>query len=82
MNETMLREINAQAEVLPNCLQALTHAVAAVPKPAGRIFAGGCGDSAFAPAALGQVFRSLDLDVRTTTSMEIAGYSGCAPLTR
>lgn len=79
MNETMQREIRAQAEVLPACLDPLGEAVAVVPKPDGRVFAGGCGDSAFAPAALGEVFRSLDLDVRATTAMELAGYSALRP---
>jgi translation initiation factor 2B subunit (eIF-2B alpha/beta/delta family)/D-arabinose 5-phosphate isomerase GutQ len=79
MNETMQREIRAQAEVLPSCLSPLADAVGAVRKPEGRIFAGGCGDSAFAPAALAEVFRSLDLDVRATTAMDLAGYCPLRP---
>jgi len=75
MNETMEREIRAQEEILPACLQPLAATVSDIPRPGGRIFAGGCGDSAFAPAALGDVFRALELDVRATTAMELAGYS-------
>lgn len=79
MNETMQREIRAQAEVLPACLDPLASQVRNIPPAVGRIFAGGCGDSAFAPAALGGLFRSLGLDVRATTSMELAGYCELQP---
>lgn len=79
MNETMQREIRAQGEVLPACLQPLAQSTRMVPRPSLRIFAGGCGDSAFAPAALCDMFRSLGLDIRATTAMELAGYSVLVP---
>jgi fructoselysine-6-P-deglycase FrlB-like protein len=70
----MEREIRAQADILPACVEPLAEAVRAAPVPAGRILAGGCGDSAFAPAALSGFFRSLALDIRAATALEIAGY--------
>ena len=77
MNETMEREIHAQATVLPEMLPKLIAAAAALPIPTGRIFAGGCGDSAFAPAALIGMFDSLDL--RATTAMELAHFTRLRP---
>lgn len=79
MNITMAEEIELQAETLPACLDVLASAAGAVSRPKGRILAGGCGDSAFAPAALGQFFRSLDLEIRATTAMDIAGYQMLRP---
>jgi fructoselysine-6-P-deglycase FrlB-like protein len=74
-NATMAREIAAQAEVLPQCVGPIGEQVRNIPRPRGRIFAGGCGDSAFAPGALGGVFAALDLDVFAATSMVLSGFT-------
>ena len=74
MNSTMAREIELQAEALRACLDPLAAAAGALSRPRGRVLAGGCGDSALAPAALGEFFRSLGLHICATTAMEIAGY--------
>lgn len=75
LNEMMAREIAAQADILPRCTEPLAEAVSRIPRPAGRIFAGGCGDSAFAPHALTGVFAALGLDVMPRTAMEIASFT-------
>ena len=79
MNTAMAKEIEIQAETLPACLDALASETDAVSRPKGRILAGGCGDSAFGPAALGQFFRSLGLEICATTAMDIAGYRMLRP---
>jgi fructoselysine-6-P-deglycase FrlB-like protein len=79
MNITMAKEIELQAETLPACLDVLASTAGAVSRPKGFILAGGCGDSAFAPAALGQFFRSLGLEICPTTAMDIAGYRVLRP---
>ena len=74
INDMFAREIAAQPGVLADCVQPLTDAVRKMPRPAGRIFAGGCGDSAFAPYALGGVFDALGLEIEPKTAMELAGF--------
>jgi fructoselysine-6-P-deglycase FrlB-like protein len=74
-NTTMAREIAAQAEVLPQCVREIAEQVRKIPRPAGRIFAGGCGDSAFAPGTLGGVFAALNVDVNAATSMALSGFT-------
>ena len=75
MNEMMAREIAAQAEVLPASVQPLAERAASVSLPLGRVFAGGCGDSAIAPAALRGVFECLGIDVIASTSMTLASFT-------
>ncbi|PSH56643.1 SIS domain-containing protein [Phyllobacterium endophyticum] len=75
MNEMMAREIAAQSEILITCVAPLAERVAQIDVPAGRIFAGGCGDSAFAPAALGGVFAELGIDLEPRTSMELSAFT-------
>lgn len=75
MNEMMRREIEAQATLLPELQPQLAEAADQLPRAAGRILAGGCGDSAFAPQALHDVFRSIGVDVAARTSMEIATFT-------
>ncbi|MET1027786.1 MAG: SIS domain-containing protein, partial [Dongiaceae bacterium] len=79
MNEMMAREIAAQAEILPNCVEPLAQRIASIAPPQGRILAGGCGDSVFAPAALGKVFGALGLEVAARTSMALAGFTRIEP---
>lgn len=75
MNDMMRREIAAQAEVLAECLRPLTSRVAGIPRPEGWILAGGCGDSAFAPAALKGFFDALGIQLEATTAMQLAGFT-------
>jgi len=79
MNEMMAREIAAQAEILPDCVEPLAQRIASIAPPKGRILAGGCGDSVFAPAALGKVFGALGLEVTARTSMALAGFTRTEP---
>ncbi|WP_127144884.1 SIS domain-containing protein [Pelagibacterium montanilacus] len=75
MTSTMEREITAQAVVLPDLQNTLAAACAAIGAAQGRVFAGGCGDSAFAPLALADVSRALGLEVDVRTAMEIACFT-------
>ncbi|VVT09554.1 SIS domain-containing protein [Rhizobium sp. EC-SD404] len=75
MNEMMRREIEAQATLLPELQPQLAEAADRLPRATGRVMAGGCGDSAFAPQALQDVFRALGVDVEAKTSMEIAAFT-------
>jgi fructoselysine-6-P-deglycase FrlB-like protein len=75
INEMMAREIEAQADVLADCLQPLASAVSTLAAAEGCIFAGGCGDSVFAPAALAGVFAALDIDIVARTSMSLASFT-------
>jgi fructoselysine-6-P-deglycase FrlB-like protein len=75
INDMMAREIAAQADVLANCLEPIGSEVSALDAAEGRIFAGGCGDSVFAPAALAGVFTAMDIDISAKTSMSLAGFT-------
>jgi fructoselysine-6-P-deglycase FrlB-like protein/translation initiation factor 2B subunit (eIF-2B alpha/beta/delta family) len=75
INEMMAREIAAQPQVLAQCIAPLAEAIRMIERPTGRIFAGGCGDSAFAPKALGGVFAALDIEIEPKTSMELASFT-------
>jgi fructoselysine-6-P-deglycase FrlB-like protein len=75
MNDTMAREISAQAEILTDCLGPLITSVSRIARPEGWIMAGGCGDSAFAPAALKGFFDGLGIQLEATTSMQLAGFN-------
>lgn len=79
MNQMMAREIAAQAGTLVQCVAPLAQSISTIDAPKGRIFAGGCGDSAFAPAALAGVFSALDIDVLARTSMQLAGFTRFEP---
>jgi fructoselysine-6-P-deglycase FrlB-like protein len=75
MNQMMAREIAAQAEILPQCVEPLAERIAVIRTPTARVLAGGCGDSAIAPAALGEVFAALGIEVVVRTSMALAGFT-------
>jgi fructoselysine-6-P-deglycase FrlB-like protein len=75
INDMMEREIAAQASVLADCLGPIASAVSKLAGAEGRIFAGGCGDSVFAPAALAGVFAAMDIDIVARTSMSLAGFT-------
>jgi fructoselysine-6-P-deglycase FrlB-like protein len=75
MNETMAREIAAQAEVLVESLEPLTSRISRIDRPEGWIMAGGCGDSALAPAALKGFFDVIGIQMDATTSMQLAGFT-------
>ena len=75
MNDTMAREISAQAEILTDCLSPLMSSVSRIARPEGWITAGGCGDSAFAPAALNSFFHALGIQLEAATSMQLAGFN-------
>lgn len=79
MNEMMASEIEAQSEILSLCLIPLYERVAQVTAPEGRVYAGGCGDSAFAPAALDQVFSGLGYDIEPRTSMQLSSFTRFTP---
>jgi fructoselysine-6-P-deglycase FrlB-like protein len=75
MNDMMAREIAAQAEILPGCLGHLISRVSRITRPEGWIMAGGCGDSAFAPAALKSFFDAIGIQLEATTSMQLTGFT-------
>lgn len=75
MNAMMRREIEAQAEFLPRLQPVLAAAADGLPRATGRILAGGCGDSAFAPRALRDVFDRLGVEIEARTSMDLAGFT-------
>ncbi|PVB59524.1 SIS domain-containing protein [Labrenzia sp. 011] len=78
MNATMRREIDEQVKLLPELQPRLAEAADGLPRACGRILAGGCGDSAFAPQALQAVCRAMNLPLEAKTSMDIACFT---PLT-
>ncbi|MBL8579849.1 MAG: SIS domain-containing protein [Mesorhizobium sp.] len=75
MNDMMAREIEAQSELLMQIQPQLGARADAIAPPAGRVFIGGCGDSAFAPRALSGVFEALGQPFISRTSMELASYT-------
>jgi fructoselysine-6-P-deglycase FrlB-like protein len=75
MNQLMAAEIAAQAEILPQCVEPIAKRIAAIAPPTARILAAGCGDSAIAPAALGEVFAALGIEIAVCTSMALAGFT-------
>ncbi|MGE4249156.1 MAG: SIS domain-containing protein [Parvibaculaceae bacterium] len=79
MNEMMAREIAAQAELLPTIQPELARRADALARPKGRVFAGGCGDSLFAPKALSEVFRLLRQPVATRSAMDMAAFTDFRP---
>lgn len=79
MNEMMAREIDAQGELLAQIQPQLAARADEIVLPAGRIFVGGCGDSAFAPRALSGVFQALGQPFLPQTSMELAAFTSFRP---
>lgn len=75
LNEMMAREIAAQPQVMADCSGPLSARISSIATPQRRVFAGGCGDSAFAPKALGGVFAALGLEIEPKTSMELASFT-------
>lgn len=75
MNEMMAREIDAQGELLARVQPQIAACADEIARPAGRIFAGGCGDSAFAPRALSAVFQALGQPFLSRTSMELSAFT-------
>ncbi|GEO41534.1 hypothetical protein SAE02_56820 [Skermanella aerolata] len=71
----MRREIAAQAGILADCLEPLSARIGGIARPEGWIMAGGCGDSAFAPAALKGFFDAIGIQLEATTSMQLAGFT-------
>lgn len=79
MNEMMAREIAAQAELLPEIQPELARRADELARPAGRVFAGGCGDSLFAPKALAEVFRRLHRPMEARSAMDMAAFTDFRP---
>jgi fructoselysine-6-P-deglycase FrlB-like protein len=79
MNEMMAREIAAQPELLLSIQSELAQICDGLPRPSGRIFAGGCGDSAFAPKALAGVFRRMGMPIAACSSMDLVGFVDLEP---
>ncbi|MGB3642975.1 MAG: SIS domain-containing protein [Mesorhizobium sp.] len=75
MNAMMKREIEAQGELLAQVQPQLAARADEMTPPAGRVFVGGCGDSAFAPRALCGVFEALGQPFQPRTSMELASFT-------
>jgi fructoselysine-6-P-deglycase FrlB-like protein len=75
MNTMMKNEIAAQADLLLGLQPLLAAAADALPRAKGRILVGGCGDSAFAPEALLEVFRRLGIAIEPRTSMQLAHFT-------
>ncbi len=75
MNAMMKREIEAQGELLAQVQPQLAARADEMTPPAGRVFVGGCGDSAFAPRALCGVFEVLGQPFQPRTSMELASFT-------
>ncbi|MCC9621108.1 SIS domain-containing protein [Thalassospira sp. MA62] len=71
----MLREILAQAEILPDLFDKITKDTAKLAPAKGRIFSGGCGDCAFASGALSELFDAFGVDVQAKTAMELAAFT-------
>lgn len=79
MNETMRREIVGQPDLLTRLLPALRAAVEGLTLSTGRIFAGGCGDSAFAAGAAAGLFAAAGIDYRPASAMDLAFHASLAP---
>ncbi|MGE0004694.1 MAG: SIS domain-containing protein [Parvibaculaceae bacterium] len=75
----MAREIAVQADLLPKIQPELAERADELARPAGRVFAGGCGDSLFAPAALSGVFQRLRQPVEIRSAMSMAAFTEFRP---
>lgn len=78
-NAIMAEEIAAQPGVLRDVLPKLRAALADLEPPAGRILAGGCGDSLFAAGAMAGTFAATGLDYRSCSAMQLACYETLGP---
>lgn len=79
MSETMRREILGQPRLLADILPGLRRRATDLPPPnRACIWAGGCGDSAFAAAAMAGWFRSCDLPYRAATAHDLAFHTPVA----
>jgi len=79
MNSTMQREIEAQGVLLEEIQPAIGRCADAIGAGSGRVFVGGCGDSAYAPRALSAVFDALGQPFIARTSMELAAFTAFRP---
>jgi fructoselysine-6-P-deglycase FrlB-like protein len=79
MTDTMRREIEAQGVLLGQIQQELARSADAIDPAKGRVFVGGCGDSAYAPRALSGVFEALGLSFTACSSMELAAFTAFRP---
>ena len=76
MSETMRREILGQPELLADIVPGLRRRAADLPLPSEAcVWAGGCGDSAFAAAAMAGWFRSCGVPYRPATAHDLAFHS-------
>jgi len=75
----MAEEIRVQPAVLRAALPKLRAALADLEPPAGRVFAGGCGDSLFAAGAMAGAFAAGGLDYRSCSAMQLACYEVLRP---
>ena len=72
----MRREVLGQPELLADILPGLRQEAAKLALPQGAsVWAGGCGDSAFAAAAMAGWFRSCGVPYRSATAHELAFHS-------
>ena len=75
MSETMRREIHGQPGLVSEILPKLREAVADLDLSAGRIWAGGCGDGAFAAGAAAALQVEAGADYRSATAHELAFHA-------
>ena len=79
MTSMMAREIAAQPDLMLSIQPELARICDGLTKPQGRVFAGGCGDSAFAPKALASVFRQIGVPILACSAMDLVEYVDLEP---
>ncbi|WP_224001138.1 SIS domain-containing protein [Aureimonas sp. SA4125] len=79
MTSMMAREIATQPELMLSIQPVLARICDGLQKPRGRVFVGGCGDSAFAPKALAAVFRQIGVPIVPCSAMDLTGYIDLEP---
>ena len=75
MSATMRREIRCQPGLVAEILPKLRQAVAGLDVSADRIWAGGCGDGAFAAGAASALLAETGADYRPATAHELAFHA-------
>ena len=79
MNDMMAREIAVQPELMLSIQSELARICDGLTRSSGRVFAGGCGDSAFAPKALAVIFQQIGMPIIACSAMDLAGYVALEP---
>ena len=79
MSATFRREIFGQPALLTELLPALRATVDGLARPAGRVFAGGCGDGFFAAGAAAGLFAQGRIDYRPASAHDLAFHVPLGP---